>query len=345
MYRIFDVLKFLVVIVLVGVIIYLLYLLYLNWTHPDIDIYLFNTSPYTFESFLKNLEEQHLPPADQHERLYKVLRRLDEGHLGNLRKNAEIPYDYRYFFQEVVPTFLHHHDQPQTHTGQKGQILATFSQESAYVAKLLRVSGPDARILNGTRKVRGYPKRLEMTAAETSDFLYPAGLFVVDGKVLNPVIQNWNGLVILDDSGRLHIRHIDNLEYEFRQFRIKQSHQDYLDFLKLAERQDFSIFQSPLLINDGHIDVSQDNTKRFRRRVIFQDQYEAISIYDSFEKELTLDETAYILREQYGAMYAINLDMGPYGYCGRYENDQRVALYGGKGKHVQLSNILIFHYN
>lgn len=344
MYKILDVLKFLVVLMLVVVIIYLLYLLYLNWTHPEVDIYLFSTSPYTFETFLKNLQERQIPPADEHERLYKVLRRLDEGYLGNLRNNDKIPYDYRYFFQDLIPAFLRQEAPFRTHTEQRGSILAMFGQQDPYVAKLLRVSGHDSQILNGTRKVRGYAKRLEMTATYTSEFQFPTGLFVVDGEVLNPALQQWDGLVILDDSGKLHIRHIDKLEYDFQRFHIRQSHQDYLDFLKLAERQDFSIFQSHLLIHAGAIDVSPDNTKRFRRRVIFQDQHEVIAIYDSFENSQTLYETARILQEQYAAMYAVNLDMGPYGYCGRYENGRRVALYGGKGKNVQLSNILIFNY-
>ena len=192
--------------------------------------------------------------------------------------------------------------------------------------------------------MKGYPKRLEMTAASTSEVQYPSGLFVVDGQVLNPILQAWNGLVILDSSGKLHIRNIESLEYQFQRFAIKQVHQDYLDFLKLAERQKFSMFQSPLLIHNGHLDASLEHTRRARRRAIFQDHSGAVSLYDSFEKALTLYETARLLKEQYAALYAINLDMGPYGYCGRYEHDERVALYGGKGQHVELSNVLIFNY-
>ncbi|GAK58780.1 succinate dehydrogenase catalytic subunit [Candidatus Vecturithrix granuli] len=344
MYRILDVLKFIVVFVLMGMIVYLVYLFYLTWTHPEVDIYLFNTSPYTFETFLKSLEERHIPPVDEHERLYKVLQRLDKSYLGNLRTHTEIPYDYRFFFRQVVPEFLQSGEQTPASPEQRGTILATFTRKSDYVAKLLRISGPDALILKGVRKVKGYTKRLEMTATYTSEFQYPTGLFVVDGQVLNPVLQAWDGLAILDSSGKFHIRNIENLEYQFRRYAIKHVHQDYLDFLKLAERQRFSIFQSHLLISNGNIDKSLDNTEPDRRRVIFQDVSETVSIYDSFNQKLTLYEAADILKEQYAAMYAMNLDTGPYGYCGRYDNDQRVVLYGGKGQNVELTNVLVFNY-
>ena len=80
--------------------------------------------------------------------------------------------------------------------------------------------------------------------------------------------------------------------------------------------------------------------------MIFQDQYDLVSIYDSFDTPLTIYNTAEILENQYAPVYAVNLDMaGPEGYCGRYDNDQLISLYGGKGKNVQLSNILIFNYN
>lgn len=344
MYRILDVLKFIVVFVLAGIIVYLVYLFYLNWTHPDLDIYLFNTSPYTFETFLKNLEDKGISMADEHDRLYQIVKRLDSGHLGNLDRNARLPYDYQFFFQQAVPEFLQSEKQSLSSPEQRGSILATFTRESDYVAKLLRVSGSDAHILRGARKVKGYTKRLEMTATYTSEFQYPTGLFVVDGQVLNPVLQAWDGLAILDASGKFHIRNIENLEYQFRHFAIKHVHQDYLDFLKLAERQRFSIFQSHLLINNGEIDPALENTKRVRRRVIFQDSSGAVSIYDSFHQALTLYESACILKEQYAATYALNLDMGPYGYCGRYENDERTALYGGKGQNVELTNVLVFNY-
>ena len=344
MYRILDVLKFMVVVVLMGMIIYLAYLFYLNWTHPDLDIYLFNTSPYTFETFLKNLQDKEIPTADEHDRLYQIIKRLDSSHLGNLDKNASLPYDYRFFFQQAAPEFLQPEEQPQAHSEQQGSILATFTRESDYVAKLLRVAGPDAQILRGARKVKDYAKRLEMTATYTSEFQYPTGLFVVDGQVLNPVLQAWDGLAILDAAGKFHIRSIENLEYQFRRFAIKHVHQDYLDFLKLAERQRFSIFQSHLLINNGEIDPALENTKRVRRRVIFQDASETVSIYDSLHQALTLYETAHLLKEQHAAMYALNLDMGPYGYCGRYDNNERVALYGGKGQNIELTNVLVFNY-
>jgi len=343
LYKILGFLKFVVVCLVSSVVVYFAYLVYADLTHSGGDI--FRGSRYTLDTFLDNLHDEKIPSHKEHQHLYKALTTLNKERLGNINKNSDVPYDYRFFFQEVLPAFLDSPEQTLTNTGGQGPILATFARDADYVAKMLLISGPESKILSGKRRIKGYEKRLEMTGTYTSAFHYPTGLFVVDGDVINPVLQKWDGLVILDASGTLHIKDIHTLEYRFRHFKIKQSYQDYLDFLKLAEEQKFSIFQTHLLIKNGEIDVSPISKKRFRRRVIFQDRHDAISIYDSFDKQLTFYELAQTLKEQYDAFNVVNLDMGPYGYCARYERDKRVILYNGKGKGVQLSNIIIFNYN
>ena len=344
-YKIIGVMKFIVVCLMASVVVYLGFLLYVNMTQNDVDLFFFRTSQYTLNTFLSNLHDENTPNYGEHQRLYKVLRVLRKKHLGDIQENSDVPADYQFFFQEVLPDFLRNSDRNVTPLEEKRSLLATFPRDADYTAKLLLITGPDGKILKGKRRVNGYDKRLEMTGTYTSEFNHPTGLFMIDGEVVNPVLQKWEGLVILNASGKLHIKDMNTLEYQFRRFDITHSYQDYLDFMKLAKKLKLSFFQTHLLIKNGEIDVPQESTKRFRRRVIFQDSDYAVSVYDSFDKQLTLYEVADILKTRYNARDAVNLDMGPYGYCARYHNEQRVKLYGGKGRAVQLSNILIFNYH
>ncbi len=338
--------RFMAICFSVSVVVYFAYMGYVKATQQsEKGISLFGKNSYTFDTFLNNLRDENTPNYDEHRRLYKTLHTLEKEHLGDIQKNSKVPYDYQFFFQEVVPVFLQNSFQSQNPIEGKGAILGTFPRDEEYAAKLLLLSGPESRILKGTRRIKAYPKRLEMTATYTSEFQHPTGLFAIDGEIINPVLQKWDGLVILDASGKLHIKDIHTLEYQFRRFDILRSYQDYLDFLKLVEELKLSIFQSHLIVKHGALDASPEGQKRFRRRVIFQDHNYAVAIYDSFDKHLTLYELAEILTTHYHALDAVNLDMGPYGYCGRYENNKRLRLYGGKGENVQLSNIIIFNYN
>lgn len=344
LYRILRVLKFALICLAASVLVYFVYMGYARLTGRKA-ISLFGKPEYTFQTFLNNLQDKNTPNYDEHLRLYKALHDLKKVHLEEIQDNDDLPYDYTYFFREVAPEFIKNTDSTPTNPEGDGPTLATFARDADYKTTLLLISGPDGRILNGQRKIKDYTKRLEMTGTYTSSFQHPTGLFAIDGEVINPVLQSWDGLVIIDPEDRVHVKDINFLEYQFRQFDIRHSYQDYLDFLDLVKDLKLSLLQSHLIVKRGEIDVSPDNTKRFRRRVIFQNVHSAVSIYDSFEKHQTLYETADILVNEYQAVNAVNLDMGPYGYCARYENGERVRLYGGKGKGIHLSNIIIFHYN
>lgn len=309
------------------------------------DFWLLSRRTYSFETFLKNLRKGQLAPVTEHKRLYALMKHLQADRLGNVRQSPNVPYDYAFFFKEVVPEFL----APQEAAGRDitadANILESFRPGEDYVAKLLRLKGPKSRIVAGTRVLDDYPKRLEMTGTYTSEFNFPTGLFVVDGQVLNPVLQKWDGLVILDGKGKLYIKHLDFLEFGFRPFDISRSYQDYLDFLELAKDENLSIFQSHLLIHNGRIDVSPDSQRRARRRAIFQDASNTIFIYDSLDWQPTLYEMSEVLKRRYGATKAVNLDMGPFGYAARYENGKRAEIYLGKGRNIELSNIIVFNYH
>lgn len=342
MYQILNVFKYFVALLLIGILIGLISLAVISYR--DSDAFLTFRNAYTVETFLTRLRNGDASNPKEHGRLYKVVQALRPELVGELPKDDAIPYDYRYFSKEVVANFLKDDSASLKALKEDPNILQVFAPQDEYAAKLLLLSGANDGIVRGTRTMRGYAKRLEMTGTYTSAFDYPTGLFVIDGEVLNPALQTWDGLVIIDASGKLYIKDIRRLEYNFQEYDIDHSRQDYLNFLKIAERTKLSIFQTHLLITGGAIDTSPTSDRRFRRRAIFQDQQHRIAVYDSFEQQPTLYELAETLKNVYGATEAVNLDMGPYGYCARYENGARTKLYFAKGQNIRLSNILIFNY-
>ncbi len=342
-YKILGVFKYITVFLLLSLFVCLLYVAVIWFRGGDL-LWLNFRRHYTCETFLENLRRGSLPPIKEHKQLYSLLHLLNSDRLGEIRSRSNIPYDYQFFFQDVAPAFLENPEHAAYNPTNDPYLLASFAPDMDYTARLLLLTGPESRIVKGKRLLKEYTKRLEMTGTYTSEFAYPTGLFVLKGEVLNPALQKWDGLVLLDTAGKLYIKDIAALEYHFRRFDIRGSRKDYLDFLELAEQQKFSMFQTHLLIKSGKVDVSPDSQRRARRRAIFQDQYHTVSVYDSFDEQPTLYELAETLRQKYGAVEAVNLDMGPYGYCARYEHVQQVKLYKGKSPSVQLSNIIVFHY-
>ena len=339
---ILNLFKYVIVFLLICVFVGLIYAAVMFYQGSD--AFLTFRNAYTIETFLTRLRNGAASTPEEHGRLHKVVQALRPELVGKLPKDDDIPYDYRYFSKEVVPSFLKETSASLKTLKEDPNILQVFAPKEEYAAKLLLLSGSNDGIIRGSRTISGYAKRLEMTGTYTSSFDYPTGLFVIDGEVLNPALQTWDGLVIIDKSGKLYLKDIRRLEYNFREYDIAHSHQDYLDFLKIAKQAGLSIFQTHLLITGGAIDTSPTSERRFRRRAIFQDQQHRIAVYDSLEQEPTLYELAETLKNNYGATEAVNLDMGPYGYCARYENGARTKLYFAKGQGIRLSNILIFNY-
>lgn len=342
-YRILDVLKFFVVFLLMCVMVGVMYL-GIVFFRGGSDAFLTYNNQYTLETFLAHLKAGNFSRIQEHQRLYKILQAFSPALLSNAAAQAQIPYDYRYFVQDVAPGFLRKTAENNT-LHEDPNILQTFSASEKYAAQLVLLSGDAGEIARGKRMLKSYAKRLEMAGTYTSEFDYPTGLFIIDGEVLNPALQSWDGLVILDRAGRLHITDIRRLEYGFQRYDLAGSHDDFLAFLKIAAQERLSIFQTHLLITSGDIDASPEFQRRFRRRAIFQDARHRVAVYDSLNETPTLYELAETLKTRYGATEAVNLDMGPYGYCARYEYDKRVKLYFPKRQGIRLSNILVFNYN
>jgi len=188
--------------------------------------------------------------------------------------------------------------------------------------------------------------RLIVTGTYTSPFHAPVGFTINQGKVLNPALQKWDGILVIDYNGKAHIADMNHLMYNFTRFDIRNSYKDYLTFFKIAQVNKLTIIQSHLIISNGNILIDKQNLKRekFRRRVIFQTKDNALYVYDSFQQRLTFYQLAKILKNKYNAQIALNLDMGTYNYAVLYENNRETKNYSELGSSVILSNFLVIDY-
>lgn len=300
-----------------------------------------------FTGFLDRLNDKQASKYTAHQDFYNAILRLDRLRWSPIAADKPIPADYEFFLREVIPRFLGKNvpaDSPKPNSPEMTDdpyLIAKFQKDTPYSAAIV-VDVGSQKI--GNSRLPAYAKRLEMAGTYTSEFGYPTGLTMIDGVMINPALQTWDGLIMIYPDGKVHLRNINALEYGFRQFDIAASYRDYLDFLDMLKQQKISVLQTHLLITNGEVDVTLKTDKAFRRRVIFEDATQNLGIYDSFDKLLTLYELAVLLRQEYHAITAVNLDMGTYSYCALYEQDRLKKTYGVKERGVKLSNIIIFHY-
>lgn len=275
-----------------------------------------------FASFLTALKSSNVPAKDAHQELSNYIRSLDKSSFPNeqeLKQFAatnDIPNDHKYFFNECLPAYSHS-------LGDGGMVfkdphvILSLPYNAGYKARLiLNSNSQPAESMYQALDPQGSQNRLVMSGAYSSPYNLPAGLTVDKGEVVNPAIQNFDGLLLVWPDGRLQISHINSLQSSLRSLRIKSSFPDYMNFLKMAEQERLSVLQSNLLINDGEILVKDDpGLKKLPRRVIFQTADGGIHVYDSSNQEQTLFETARHIREHYQAERALNLETGSYSFC------------------------------
>jgi hypothetical protein len=165
------------------------------------------------------------------------------------------------------------------------------------------------------------------TGAYTSSFKRAVGVFAIDGKILNPAIRDWGGVLLIKD-GVAQIIDARNINIGFKKLNILKSVDDLKVFFNWIETNDLSILQSHLIVNNGRVAVKSRNKRLFRRRVIFEDDNGLLHIYDSLGKKITLFQLSNILVKKYRAVRAINLDMGAYDYAYRYinRNTEKIGL-------------------
>ena len=74
-------------------------------TNPN-KVSLLGSSDYTVGSFLNNLSNSNTSKYQEHQRLYRLLSSFNKEPLHEAGLPGNIPYDYQFFFQNVIPSFL-----------------------------------------------------------------------------------------------------------------------------------------------------------------------------------------------------------------------------------------------
>jgi hypothetical protein len=299
-------------------------------------------------SFLAKLEaKQDVYPAQVE--FYRYLEKAPRYELPtkdeyfNSIDSAAIPQDYEFYFTKCVPDFLANLRSPREIL--KGQNIV-FSQTQTTIKKadiLFNTQGLPLEQLLARLSPRG--NRLILTGTYTSPYMLPAGLAYDHGKLLNPCMQKWEGLFIIDRNFKPHIINLRDLSINFTHLHIFSSLQDYLKFNSLLRSSYISAIQSHLIIYDDSIRIEKHlEQPKGRRRAIFETADGGIHVYDSFEKEFDLYGLADYLRKNYKANRALNLDMGEYNFCQLYLNNVLAWDHSTLNRNVVLSNFIILEY-
>ncbi len=301
-----------------------------------------------YENFIEEVNQGGIQQA--HERLYSSIQSLDGKVLDassykDYIHKQNIPYDYRYFFRDYLPHFFDGKEKYDSSVSGKN-ILTSLPSHSAYQASMVFNRKVLTSVKSFLKPLKDFSsRRLIVTGGYTSPLKIPAGLAINKGKIINPALQKWDGFLIIDSDGKIHIADVNQINYQFRQFNLHKSYEDYRYFLKIASREKLTVIQSHLLINQGKILTTEGkNSKIFRRRVVFGTADGGIHVYDSLEQVITLHALAKTLKEQYDAQIALNLDMGIYNYGMLYNKKGKTKDYSSLGQNIILSNVLVIDY-
>ena len=303
-----------------------------------------------FSSFLASLKNADASTKRAHQEFYRYLSTLDTTNfptpqeLQQLVQNNDVPHDYTFFFKECLPAYS------RSLTGNSTvikdpNIIVSIPANAQYKAALyVNTDNLPMEAAYNAVNPQGTDNRIVMSGTYTSPTRVPAGLTIDKGRVVNPAIQDFDGIIEIWPDGKLQITHIDALQNNLKSLRIRNSFTDYVDFMKAAEQLGLTVLQSNLLVNNGDILVKEDPLlKKLQRRVLFQTADDSIHVYDSLDKEQTLYETAQILKERYKAQRAINLETGSYSFCTINRNNKLINRTNAKPGTV-ISNLLILDF-
>lgn len=301
-------------------------------------------------SFLILLKSSSQATKSAHRDLYNYLRSLDKSNFPSsqeIKQFAEandIPKDYQYFFRECLPNYSRSLNGNGTIFNDPNIILSLPQQAKYKASVILNSNNLPVESMYQVVSPQGSPNRIVVSGAYTSPYNLPAGLVIDKGEVINPAVQDFDGLLEIWPDGRIQITHINALQNDLRTLRIKTSFSDYTEFMKIAEQAKLTILQSNLLINGGELLVKDEpSLKKLQRRVIFQTVDGGLHIYDSLGKEQTLFETAQYLKEHYSAERAINLETGTYSFCTIYKQNQLINRSNIKPGTI-ISNFIIIDF-
>jgi hypothetical protein len=267
-----------------------------------------------------------------------------DAQLQRILAERLVPHDYQFFFNECLPRYRAQLSPPGAALRDDNVIVSVpggaplharlfLNEDNATPARLRRIIGMDRR-----------GNRAAFAAAYTSPFNIPAGLTMLNGAVVNPVLQRSGGLLIMDPEGHLLIASVRKLHDGLRRLDIRSSLADYQTFVRNAIDSRWSVIQGNLLVDGGRlvVDDRADRTS-MPRRVLFASEDGGVHVYDSLGKAMSLGEAARVVAQRYGAADAFELETGPNDLCFIKSTD-RTGNYGHVEPGAIVSNVVILEF-
>jgi hypothetical protein len=279
--------------------------------------------------YLSNVSQDRLP---------------SEIELKQVVAGASVPYDYQYFFKDCLPRYR---AKPPAKTSLPQDPNIILSIRAGAAARSRLYVNQDNSSVAGVRRSVGLDKpgnRIAFAAAYSSPFNIPAGLVIVNGVVVNPILQRFDGIVTMDTAGRLYITSMRRLQDGLRPLNICDNFDDYQQFVKRAVESKVSLIQGTLLVDEGRNALDEKASQRaIARRVILVTEDGGIQVYDSLRRNQALSEVTKILLEKYHAREALNLETGPNNFC-LLKDQNAITDYGQVPPGAVLSNIIVIEF-
>lgn len=154
------------------------------------------------------------------------------------------------------------------------------------------------------------------TGTRTSGAHKPVGLFLRRGEVINRNLAHMDGVLVIDpESGQPDLQHRERVRLGATVYDLRELDQRSA-FIKAAAARGLSVMQSHLLISDGQVDVTQqESAPAHVRRLLFANA-DGFGVWQT-PVAMTLRDAAVAIDAALAPDMAINLDMGSYDFCRR----------------------------
>ena len=265
--------------------------------------------------------------------IYKSLTALDRI---PKYKDEYIPNDYKYFFNNYLTIKEEKNDSNRVKLDDN--IIFSTLETSTYSAKL-DFSKNKTYYEHKKEIDKKSLDKIIITGTYSTPEELPTGLALDKGSVISPFIFDWDGFLIVYSNGNMEVQHRNYLNIGGRKFNLSKGFNELQGLIQFCRIRNVSIIQSHLILSNGENISNSKNHKKFRRRIIFTDSSGNISIFDSFENQLTLFEASEMIKKKYNAFNAINLDMGTYN-LGLIKNGGNIRDISNIGKSTKLTNVL-----
>lgn len=251
-------------------------------------------------------------------------------------KDEVIPNNYKYFFKEFIKLKSDRDDSIKVNLDDN--ILFSTLNTKTYTSSI-NFEKNQTYFEHKKRIDEISTDKIVITGTYSTPEELPTGLALDEGNVISPFIFDWDGFLIVYGNGIMDIQHRNNLNIGGRKFNLSKGFDELQELISFCRIRNISLIQSHLILNNGDNISNPKNNKKFRRRIVFTDSSGNLSVYDSFENQVTLYEASEIIKKKYNAFNAINLDMGTYN-LGLIKSGNNIRDISNIGKSTKLTNVI-----